>query len=81
MSKIMDFERIERRAKRTALIRNIVVYGLLVVWALVVLFPFYWMLLTSIKTQGSYAAEIVPQLFTTNPTMANYLQIFTEADL
>ncbi|MBE5796154.1 MAG: carbohydrate ABC transporter permease [Clostridiales bacterium] len=81
MSKIMDFERIERRAKRTALIRNIVVYGLLGVWALVVLFPFYWMLLTSIKTQGSYAAEIVPQLFTTNPTMANYLQIFTEADL
>ena len=81
MSKIMDFERIERRAKRTALIRNFVVYGLLGVWALVVLFPFYWMLLTSIKTQGSYAAEIVPQLFTTNPTMANYLQIFTEADL
>jgi len=81
MGKIMDFERIERRAKRTALIRNIVVYGLLGLWALVVLFPFYWMLLTSIKTQGSYAAEIVPQLFTANPTWDNYLQIFTEADL
>ena len=81
MGKLMDFERIERRAKRTALIRNIVVYGLLGLWALVVLFPFYWMLLTSIKTQGSYAAEIVPKMFTLSPTAANYLQIFTEANL
>ncbi len=81
MSKLMDFEKIERRAKRTTLIRNIVVYGLLGVWALVVLFPFYWMLLTSVKTQGSYASEIVPKLFTWNPTMENYLQVFSEANL
>lgn len=81
MGKIMDFERIERRAKRTALLRNIIVYGLLGVWALVVLFPFYWMLLTSVKTQGSYASEIVPKLYTLSPTADNYLQIFTEADL
>ncbi len=81
MAKLMDFEKIERRAKRTALIRNIVVYGLLAVWALVVLFPFYWMLLTSVKTQGSYASEIVPQLYTLSPTMENYMSVFTEADL
>ena len=29
MSNVLDFDKIERRAKRTALIRNIVVYGLL----------------------------------------------------
>ncbi len=81
MSKLMDFERIERRARRTARIRNIVVYGLLGIWALVVLFPFYWMLLTSVKTQGSYASEIVPKLFTLSPTMENYLQVFSEANL
>ena len=81
MSNIMDFDRIEKRAKRNTLIRNIVVYGLLAVWALVVLFPFYWMLLTSVKTQGSYASEIVPKLFTLSPTMENYMAVFTEADL
>ena len=81
MSKIMDFDRIEKRARQTALIRNIVVYGLLGLWALVVLFPFYWMLLTSVKSQGAYASEIVPQLYTLSPTMQNYLQVFTEADL
>ena len=81
MSSIMDFDRIEKRAKRNTIIRNVVVYGLLAVWALVVLFPFYWMLLTSVKTQGSYASEIVPKLFTLSPTAENYLAVFTEAVL
>jgi len=78
MAKLMDFEKIEHRAKKTALIRNIVVYGLLGLWALIVLFPFYWMLLTSVKTQGSYASEIVPKLFTLSPTAENYVQVFSD---
>lgn len=81
MRKPMDFERIERRAKCTAVLRSILVYGLLGLWALAVLFPFYWMLLTSVKSQGAYASEIVPQLFTLSPTAQNYLQVFTEANL
>ena len=31
-------------------------YIFLTFWALVVLFPFYWMLLTSVKSYGSYNA-------------------------
>ena len=81
MSNVMDFDRIEQQAKRTQLIRNIVIYGLLGMWAIVVLFPFYWMLLTSVKTQGAYASEIVPQLWTLSPTGENYLNVFTEANL
>jgi len=81
MSNVMDFDRIEKRAKQTTLIRNIIIYGLLGMWAIVVLFPFYWMLLTSVKTQGSYASEIVPQLWTLSPTWENYLNVFTEANL
>ena len=81
MSSILDFDQIERRARRTQLIRNIVIYSLLGIWAIIVLFPFYWMLLTSVKTQGSYASEIVPKLFTLSPTAENYLNVFTEADL
>ena len=81
MSNIMDFDRIEHRAKRVTLIRNIVIYGLLGVWAIVVLFPFYWMLLTSVKTQGSYDAEMVPRLYTLSPTLENYVTAFTEDNL
>ena len=81
MSNVMNFDQIERRAWVTQLIRNIVIYGLLGVWAVIVLFPFYWMLLTSVKSQGAYAMEAVPQLFTLSPTWENYLRVFTEADL
>ena len=37
--------------RQTAFLGNILVYLLLTIWALVVLFPFYWMLLTSVKLQ------------------------------
>ena len=81
MSNIMDFDRIEKRAKRNTLIRNIVVYGLLGLWALVVLFPFYWMLLTSVKGYSAYNSEYIPQLFTLAPTLENYASAFTAVPL
>ena len=53
------------------------IYFFLAVWALIVLFPFYWMLLTSVKSFSSYNAEYVPRFFTANPTMENYISAFT----
>ena len=76
-----DYDQVSRRAQRATCVRNVLLYTLLGVWGLIVLFPFYWMLLTSVKTQGSYASEIVPQLYTLAPTWENYLSVFTEADL
>ena len=60
---------------------NIIVYAFLIIWALIVLFPFYWMILTSIKSYASYNAEYVPKLYATNPTWANYVSAFTEVSL
>ena len=57
------------------------VYVLLVFWALMVLFPFYWMLLTSVKSYGSYNAEYVPKLFTLSPTLQNYADAFRAVPL
>lgn len=56
-------------------------YALLGVWALVVLFPFYWMVLTSIKTYASYNGEYIPKLYTTSPTIQNYIDAFTTVSL
>lgn len=53
----------------------------LVLWAVIVLFPFYWMVLTSFKDYGAYNAEYVPQFFTLHPTFENYILAFTEVDL
>lgn len=56
-------------------------YALLIFWAIVVLFPFYWMILTSVKSYGDYNGEQIPQLFTLHPTIANYVTAFTAVPL
>lgn len=58
-----------------------VIYILLIVWALIVLFPFYWMILTSVKEYGAYNSEYVPKFFTLNPTLSNYVNAFVSVDL
>ncbi len=57
------------------------VYALLSLWALIVLFPFYWMVLTSFKSYSSYNAEFVPRFFVTDPTLANYGNAFSSVPL
>ena len=56
-------------------------YTLLSIWALIVLFPFYWMVLTSFKSYGSYNSEYVPRFIATDPTVQNYKSAFTEVPL
>lgn len=51
------------------------------IWALIVLFPFYWMILTSVKSYGSYNSEYIPKLFTSSPTFENYISAFTQVPL
>lgn len=57
------------------------IYVLLTLWALIVLFPFYWMILTSVKSYGSYNAEYIPSFFTLSPTPQNYVDAFTTVSL
>ena len=77
----MDYEKIERSARIRRRALNIVLYTLLTFWAILVLFPFYWMVLTSVKSYGSYNAEWIPQLFTLSPTLQNYVDAFTQVPL
>ena len=72
---------LQKRQKGKKTVRNIIVYTFLTVWALLVLFPFYWMVLTSFKGYGAYNAEFIPQLFTLSPTWENYQQVFTAVPL
>ena len=77
MTTHIDFDQIEKKELALKNVRNTFVYAGLTVWALVVLFPFYWMLLTSVKGYGAYNSEYIPQLFTLSPTLENYLEAFT----
>ena len=71
----------KKQIKTRAAMGKGVVYALLGIWALIVLFPFYWMLLTSVKSYSAYNSEFIPQLFTLSPTLQNYLDAFTQVPL
>ena len=75
------YEKLEKAARRRKVVTRIVTYFLLTLWALMVLFPFYWMILTSVKSYGSYNSEYIPKFFTLSPTLNNYLAAFTEVPL
>ena len=81
MEQSFDFERLQGRALRRKRILRLLTYLLLGVWAVVVLFPFYWMLLTSVKDYGAYNAEHIPTFFTLSPTLQNYRAAFTSVPL
>ena len=77
----MDYEKIEAAARRKNRITKTITYIFLSIWGIIVLFPFYWMILTSVKNYGSYNAEYVPKFFTLSPTLENYSSAFTEVSL
>ncbi|MDO4388737.1 MAG: carbohydrate ABC transporter permease [Eubacteriales bacterium] len=81
MKKQQDFAALQRRTRARKRARNIVVYALLTLWGVVVLFPFYWMILTSVKSYGAYNSEYIPQFFTLSPTLQNYVDAFTTVSL
>ena len=81
MNKHTDFERIERSARNRKRISRTVTYVLLTVWAVLVLFPFYWMLLSSVKSYSAYNGEYIPKFFTLSPTLENYVEAFTAVPL
>ena len=75
------FSEIEKKAQRNEKIRKTVTYILLTFWSVIVLFPFYWMILTSVKSYSTYNAEYVPKLYTLAPTLQNYRDAFTAVSL
>jgi len=69
------------RSRTRARVGKALVYLFLAVWAILVLFPFYWMVLTSVKSYGAYNSEYIPRFFTPSPTMENYAEAFTAVPL
>ena len=76
----MDYDKTKRIRGKSGAVKA-VTYTFLTVWALTVLFPFYWMVLTSIKSYSAYNAEFIPQLYTLSPTLQNYAEAFTAVPL
>lgn len=81
MTKTEDYGQIKKSSAIKQRTVNIVVYSLLTIWGLFVLFPFYWMLLTSVKGYGEYNSEYIPKFYTLTPTLQNYVEAFQTVPL
>ncbi|MCL1802353.1 MAG: carbohydrate ABC transporter permease [Eubacteriaceae bacterium] len=81
MANQSSFEKLNKTANAKKKAANAIIYALLSFWAVMILFPFYWMLLTSIKSYSSYNSEFKPMLYTLKPTIDNYKLAFTAVPL
>jgi len=62
-------------SRTVAIIKPVVIYTLITVAAIVVLFPFAWMIITAFKAPGT---EFDPELLPRRPTIENFKRVFTE---
>ena len=81
MNNSVDYIRIEKKAKTKNKIAKTITYFFLILWAILVLFPFYWMVLTSLKSYSAYNSEYIPKFFTLSPTLQNYADAFSAVPL
>ena len=65
----------KRRRRRRQLLSNAAWYTVLSLLALITVFPFLWMLLTSLKGPLDPIASVPPQLIPGHPTLANYEKV------
>ena len=81
MAKNQDIIKLERTARTKSAVFKTFMYIFLAFWGVVVLFPFYWMVLSSIKSYASYMGERLPKFVATDPTFENYINAFTQVPL
>ena len=81
MMEAQNYDKIAIATRRRTILVRTLTYLMLSIWAVVVLFPFYWMILTSIKSYSAYNSEYVPKLYTNAPTLQNYMDAFTAVPL
>ena len=81
MTNTQEFSSVEKKARTKKIIGKVLVYALLVIWALCVLFPFYWMILTAVKSYATYNSEYIPKFITLTPTLQNYADAFSSVPL
>ena len=80
MNKQTFKEKLQRTEAKSVVLKTFI-YITLSLWALAVLFPFYWMILTSLKSYGEYNSEAIPKLYTLTPTLKNYFDAFSAVPL
>ena len=78
--KAKDLHQVSAQQRVLQVLSKILVYGFLGVMALIVIFPFYFMIISSMKDMNEYRRAVptlVPEFF----DVMNYVEVFTSEDL
>ena len=75
-----NMEQVTKRQAFVRVIVKILVYTFLIIMALIILFPFYWMINSSLKSLEEYKEQI-PTLFPRHILFHNYVEAFQAANL
>ena len=75
-----DMQKVSARQKVMKTLGLALVYAFLIIMALIVIFPFYWMIISSLKEMGEYNRPIAT-LFPEKIDWFNYLEVFRSKDL
>ena len=75
-----DMRKVSSEQKLVKILVQILLYAFLIVMALIIIFPFYWMLISSVKSLAEYKLA-VPTLFPKQALFSNYVEAFNQANL
>lgn len=74
-----DVEREMKKQKRQRIVKDVFVYIFLTLCAVLAFLPFYWMVISSVKTEEEYRAS-VPTFFPHTFMFKNYASVLSQAD-
>ena len=75
-----DLQKVSSKQKVVKVVVMVLLYAFLITMAIIVLFPFYFMIISSLKTLSEYK-EPIPTLFPRDPQPQNYITAFNQANL
>ena len=75
-----DMQQVTAQQRVVKVVVRAITYAFLLLMALIIIFPFYWMIISSLKTVEEYRLAI-PTLFPKYIDWRNYIQVFTNEDL
>ena len=75
-----NMQKVTATQKVTKILVQFLLYAFLIIMALIIVFPFYWMIISSLKNTAEYRLP-VPTLFPNEIMWGNYLEAFTAANL
>ena len=75
-----NIQQLSTQQRATRIVVKVLLYAFLIAMAIIVLFPFYWMIISSLKSLEEYRLS-VPTFFPQKILFSNYVDAFTTASL